>query len=298
MGAIAPRVAIVAASRARVARDVVCLGKPAITVSNVLMTAGAMSLAPVVPGAGTAVAALAGTALVVAAANAFNMYLERGSDQLMNRTRRRPLPDGRLAPTTALVFGALTTAAGTAVLALGAGWLPALIGLVALVLYAGVYTPMKRRSAAAVLVGAVPGALPPVMGWAAATGTIDATAAALFAMLFVWQLAHFLAIASWRVGDYTAAGIRTVPEVYGQRATRVLATISAAAIAPAGALLVLLGISGLPYLAISSLLGLAMLRAALSRQAWARRLFVASLWYLPAIVAALALDRVLPAWGW
>ena len=154
---------------------------------------------------------LAGTALVAAGASALNQLLERQTDALMRRTRNRPLPAGRRTPRQALRFGVLTACAGFIYLAALVNPLTALVAAVTLGLYVFVYTPLKRRTAFNTLVGAVPGALPPVIGWAAATGTLELGALSLFLLLFLWQFPHFWAIAWLYREDYGRAGLKMVP---------------------------------------------------------------------------------------
>lgn len=149
---------------------------------------------------------LVGTVMIVAAANAFNMWLERDCDARMERTRRRPLPEGRVSPGAALTFAAMCLVVSLPWLAL-AGLTVVALGLAAFVLYVVVYTPLKRRSMLALPVGAIAGALPPLMGRVAAIGAVDATGLYLFAVLFVWQMPHFLAIALARGDEYASAGL-------------------------------------------------------------------------------------------
>ncbi len=278
------------------ARSFLELTKPRITAMVVATFAGGFFLAPGAEGTHTFTWGLLGTALIVAAANALNMVLERDVDGLMERTRRRPLPQRRLSPRAAAVFGA----------ALGVAALPALIatnlltlglGVGALAVYVWAYTPLKRRSSAALLVGAVPGAMPPLMGWTAATGRLDAAGGALFAILFVWQVPHFLAIASWRAEEYARAGIQVMPVTAGLPATRICIVLSSAVLAAVSLAPSLLGIAGPAYATVALVAGAAFLghailglRAAMSR-AWARSLFVSSLAYLTLLFAALAFDR-------
>jgi heme o synthase len=174
--------------------DLVALVKPRIMVMALLTAAGAMSLAPGVIALDRALWLLAGTALIVGSANTLNMWLERDIDCLMSRTKDRPLPRGRLEASTALAFGAIQGVASIPLLAL-VNLNTAALGLLALVLYVGVYTPMKQRSYWAVWVGAVPGAMPALMGWTAATGRIELGGLAVFGVLFIWQVPHFHALA-------------------------------------------------------------------------------------------------------
>src|SRR5512143_765515 len=155
--------------------------------------------------------ALVGTGLVASGAAVLNQVIERDTDALMLRTRGRPLAAGRVSLLEAVVFGALVTGAGLAVLLLGCGALPALVALTTWSSYLFLYTPLKRRTPLATLVGAVPGALPPVIGWTAASGSLEPGAFILFAILFLWQVPHFLAIAWLYRDDYARAGFPTLP---------------------------------------------------------------------------------------
>jgi protoheme IX farnesyltransferase len=188
-----------------VVRDLVALTKPRITTLVLLTGAAGACLAPAHVPMARLLLSLVGTALIVASANALNMWWEREVDGLMSRTRGRPLPAGRMSPDLALAFG----------LALGVVSVPmlflvnvatGLLGLVSLVSYVAVYTPLKRHTHLALLVGAVPGAMPPLMGWTTVTGAIGLGGALLFAVLFLWQLPHFAAISIFRKDDYARAG--------------------------------------------------------------------------------------------
>jgi protoheme IX farnesyltransferase len=255
------------------------------------------------PGAGLDASRLAwlaiGTALTSAGACASNMVLERDLDRAMLRTRVRPIPSGRLGAEQALAFAVTAFVAGFAVLLLGTGLVPAALALFTALVYALVYTPLKRRGPVSIWVGAVPGAVPPVMGWAAVTGEVGAGGLALFAILFAWQFPHFLALAFMYRDDYARAGFRFLPEgdVDGARTGRHIALgcglLLAASLGPA-----LLGLTGPVYLAgalaAGLLFGAAGLRVArASNPRNARRAFLASIVYLPALLALLVLDRLL-----
>jgi heme o synthase len=149
---------------------------------------------------------LLGTALVAAGTNALNQYVEREHDAKMRRTRLRPLPDGRITPRSALLFSALIAIAGTLYLGVMVNWLTAFLGAFTLTSYIFVYTPLKRISTACTIIGAVPGAIPPLMGWTAATGSIGMNGWILFGILFFWQLPHFMAISWIYREDYGRAG--------------------------------------------------------------------------------------------
>ena len=185
-------------------RDLVALGKPRVTRMVLITTAAGIWLAPTPLRTARAVVTLIGVMLVVAAANALNMYMERDVDALMSRTRNRPLPAGRLAPEIALGFGIFCAVIGLPFVRLGANPLTAALSMASLVLYVGAYTPLKRVSPWSLVVGAVPGAIPALLGWTASTGHIDAPGLAIFGVLFVWQIPHFIAISMFRADEYAA----------------------------------------------------------------------------------------------
>jgi protoheme IX farnesyltransferase len=248
-----------------------------------------MSLAPGAIGAAQSLWLLVGTALIVGSATTLNMWLERDVDCLRARTKNRPLPQGRLQASTALAFGAVQGAIALPVLAV-AGLIPAALGLLALILYVGAYTPMKQRSHWSVWVGAVPGAMPALMGWTAATGRIDLPGLAVFGILFVWQVPHTHAINIYRQREYDAAGLKTMPGTHGVPTTRrailgFLFVQVAISIYPA-----LLGVAGLPYLITASVLGVLVLAQAFvgdGSTKWARNVFLTSIVYLPLLFATM-----------
>jgi protoheme IX farnesyltransferase len=284
--------------------DYVALTKPSINRMCLLMVAGGMVMAPAATvTVWSIVGALIGTALAVASANALNMWFERHTDGLMRRTRTRPLPNGRISERGALVFGLVIGLVGIAVLAAATNAVTTLIGALAIVSYAWVYTPLKYRAPMALAIGAVPGAVPPLMGWTAMTGTLDPVADApgliLFGILFIWQMPHFLAISVFRSRDYEAAGIRTVPAVRGLRVTKVQAILWAATLIPVSLLLLPTGVAGTLYGVTAGLAGLGYLAFTIAGlwarndTRWAWRLFGVSLVYLPVVVVALSLDIAL-----
>lgn len=276
--------------------DLIALVKPRIMMMALLTAAGAMSLAPGTVPAGTALTLLLGTALIVGSANTLNMWLERDIDCLMARTRGRPLPQGRLAASTALAFGAIQGAIALPILA--AVNLPtAALGLLALVMYVGMYTPMKQRSYWAVWVGAVPGAMPALMGWTASTGRVELAGLAVFGVLFFWQVPHFHAIALYRQRDYDAAGLKTLPGTRGVDAARREIALYLVVQVAVSVTLVPLGVTGLPYLITAAVLGagvlvqgFAGLRLRDGGARWARNVFLASIVYLPVLFAVMVLD--------
>jgi heme o synthase len=274
--------------------DLISLVKPRIMIMALLTAAGAMSVAPGEAPQLRAVWLVVGTALIVGAANTLNMWLERDIDCLMARTRNRALPQHRLEARTALAFGALQGALSLPALAM-VNLVTAALGLVALVLYVGVYTPMKQRSHWATWIGAVPGALPALMGSTAATGRIELAGLAVFGVLFFWQIPHFHAIAMYRQRDYEAAGLKTLPgecgvvsarrHIVGYLAVQVAVSLS----------LVPLGVAGVPYLVTAVALGSIVLMQGASGLAsggskWARSVFVASIVYLPVLFVVMVLD--------
>src|SRR3954469_11654601 len=204
--------------------------------------------------------AVAGTTLVAAGAAVLNQVYERDTDALMRRTRMRPLPSGRIAPSDAGVFGVLLSAAGIALLAARANWLSAGLALATLVSYLAIYTPMKRRTPLSTIIGAVPGALPAVIGWAASRGSVDVSGGLVFAIVFCWQLPHFMAIAWLYREDYGKAGFPMLPVIdpEGRRAAQ-QAVIYAAALVPVSLLPTLAGVAGISYFSAALVLSVGML---------------------------------------
>ncbi|MEX1138823.1 MAG: heme o synthase [Bacteroidota bacterium] len=248
-----------------------------------------------------------GTLLLGGGAGALNQHAERSFDQLMKRTERRPLPAGRLKPNQVLSFGILTSMAGLMVLFFGLNILTGVLGTATFLLYVVVYTPLKRKTWTATLVGAVPGALPPVMGWTAAGGTLDLPVAVLFVILFLWQIPHFFSLAWMYRKDYARAGYKmlTVIDASGRRAA-MQSLLYCAALIPAALAMSLAGTTGTMYGVGSVLLGGAFLTFAIlfrkyaghsdREQAlvnqYARLLFFASLMYLPALFFLMTVDKV------
>jgi heme o synthase len=284
------------ATRVFAIRDLVALSKPRILTLVLITATGGLVLAPGIPAPAVALALLVGTALLVASANALNMYLERDVDALMERTRDRPLPAGRLDPAVALLFGVVLGLIAAAILTFAVNPLTGMLGVVAHLSYVLVYTPLKQRTSAAVWVGAVPGAIPPLLGWTATSNSLDPGGLAVFATLFLWQVPHFHAIATFRVDEYRRAGLRTLPGERGDAVTRRAIVLSLSAQVAVSLVLTPLGVAGGAYLAIAGVLGASYLGYAalgLRRAAgadWARRLFFASLVYLPLLFGALVID--------
>jgi len=241
---------------------------------------------------------LVGTGLISAGASVLNQVLERDTDALMHRTASRPLPMGRMDPDSALLFGVVLAVLGLADLAWAVNLLTALLGAVALAGYVFVYTPLKRISSLATVIGAVPGAIPPMMGWSAVRNELDAAAWVLFGILFLWQLPHFLAIAWLCREDYARGGfpMLTVLDPEGFRVGR-QAILYGAALVPVSLLPSLLGLMGTVYFVGALAFGLAYLGfsfafAQARSNPGARRLMLASLLYFPALLLIMLLDRV------
>jgi protoheme IX farnesyltransferase len=241
---------------------------------------------------------LVGTALVAGGAAALNQVWERRTDALMRRTSTRPLPGGRLSVADSTWFGVLLSIMGLAQLALLVNVTAAAVAAATLISYVLVYTPLKLRTSLATLVGAIPGALPPVIGWSAATGRITLPALVLFGIVFFWQMPHFLAIAWLFRDDYANAGIPLLPvlEPDGRR-TGQQAFIYAAALWPVSLLPAVVGLAGIPYAIVATALGLLFvwltLRFARERSMPnARTLFLFSITYLPILLGALVADRL------
>jgi protoheme IX farnesyltransferase len=241
---------------------------------------------------------LLGTALVAGGTNALNQIAERDVDALMRRTRLRPLPAGRLDPAAARWFAWTIAVLGVADLAAVVNLTTAVIAALTLVSYVFAYTPLKRRSALATLVGAVPGALPIVGGWTASGAAIDARAAALFGILFLWQIPHFLALSWMYRSDYARAGLRmlSIDDETG-RVTFRQAALNATALVPVSVAPSALGMAGTTYFAVaialsSVLLVLSIAAARKPTATTARRLFLATLAYLPALLGTLVATRI------
>jgi protoheme IX farnesyltransferase len=279
--------------------DYVALTKPRLNLLVVATSAAGYYLgAPSGPAAVPMTVAVLGTALVAGGAAVLNQLYERDTDAMMRRTRLRPLPDGRVAPADARAFGFALSAIGLILLAARANLLAAALALATLAIYLVVYTPMKRRTPVATLVGAVPGALPPLIGWTASHGSVSAGGAALFAIVFLWQIPHFMAIAWLYRDDYGNAGFPMLPviEPEGRRAGR-QAVIYAAALVPVTLVPAIVGVSGLIYAAVALVMGIALLwlaiRFATTRSdRSARALFFGSIVYLPLLWIAMILNRV------
>ncbi|MGO8971206.1 MAG: heme o synthase [Myxococcaceae bacterium] len=275
------------------ASDLLSLTKPRLSSLVLCTCAGGVWLAPGGLTPGRWLLTLLGTAGTVGAANALNCYVERDVDRAMMRTRNRPLPAGRMEPVVALRFALALAAVSLPLLALGSNLLTTGLGLLALLTYVFVYTPLKGHTDAAMLVGTVPGALPPLMGWTAVTGRLDVGGLVLFSILVLWQLPHFLAIALFRKAEYRSAGLQTVPLHLGDNAARWYMLATTALLVPVTLLLVPLHVAGRLYLVVAAGLGAAFLVVQLwgvlkrLGAGWARKSFFFSLVYLAVLFAAL-----------
>ena len=291
-------IAAVPRDRSQVARDLVALSKPRVLLMVLASTLTGYFLALDGPADfARVIHVLIGTFMAAGGTLALNQYVERDVDALMERTRRRPLPDHRLQPLEALLFAGVLTSAGVTYLAISIGIAVAGLTLATTILYLGAYTPLKTRSALCMLVGAVPGALPPVTGWLAARGDLGLGAAMLFAIVFLWQLPHTLAIARLYRDDYARAGVRVLPVVdaHGTVSDRQIVT-STLALLGVSVLPTAIGLSGTAYFATACVLGLGLLgiglaHASMPSLASARRVLLATLLYLPLLLAVLAFDR-------
>lgn len=242
---------------------------------------------------------LLGTGMVAGGASALNHYLERDADARMNRTKSRPIPSGQISPTAALNYGAYLVLAGTILLGLKVNLLTAHLGLLSAFLYALVYTPLKRLSWWNTPVGAIPGAIPPLMGWAAATNGLSLGAWLLFAILFIWQHPHFYAIAWMFRDDYERGGFKMLPVVHpdGKRTFRQILGYSVLLV-PVSLLPTLIGMSGWIYFFGALAVGLFMLASSVAlvrSHAYqdARKVLRASVIYLPVLMSLIVLDTVL-----
>lgn len=281
------------------AADLVALTKPRITLLVLAVAAAGYltgsGLAPA--GAIGLLHALLGIGLLAGGTNALNQLLERQADGRMRRTRGRPLPDGRVEPSHAAVFAAVLVLGGAAYLAVAVNALTAVLGLATAASYAFVYTPLKQKTSASTPVGAVSGALPALGGWTAATGRVGSGGLALFAVLFLWQVPHVLALGRLHLDDYRRAGFRVPPvgDPGGVRGRLRSVAYTAFLVPVSLSLWVPLGLAGPVYGAAAALLGLIFLAGAArfalrGGEDGARRLFGASLLYLPLLLAALVAD--------
>jgi protoheme IX farnesyltransferase len=279
-------------------RDFVALAKPRL---NMLVVAS--TLAGYAMGEGESLGliricgVLLGTGLVAGGASSFNQVMERDLDALMRRTRTRPLPAQRLQPLEGILFGSAITLAGVLLIVASSNLLAGAVALATLVTYVAIYTPLKKRSSLGTVIGAIPGALPPIIGWAAVANELPLKAWTLFGIMFLWQLPHFLAIAWMYRDDYARAGFPMLPVIEPDgRSTGRQAVVYAAALVPLSLAPTLLHMAGDVYFAGALVLGLAFLwltfRFARSRDVKdARKVFFGSILYLPVLWILMITDR-------
>ncbi len=288
----------IAGSAART-RDYVALAKPRLNLLVVASTLVGYAMAPGEPlGLLRVGGLLLGTGLVAGGASAFNQVLERDLDALMRRTRTRPLPDQRLQPLEGVLFGTALTLIGVLMIVAASNLLAGAVALATLVFYAAIYTPLKRRTSFGTVIGAIPGALPPLIGWAAVANEISVGAWTLFGIMFLWQLPHFLAIAWLYREDYARAGFPMLPVLEPDgRSTGRQSAVYAAALLPVSLAPTAMRMTGDLYLSGALVLGLvfAWLTFTFARTRSvrdARRVFFASIIYLPLLWILMIVDKL------
>ncbi|MCC6901488.1 MAG: protoheme IX farnesyltransferase [Polyangiaceae bacterium] len=271
------------------------LTKPGVTRMVLVTTGIGAILAPGRVELGRLALTVVATAGVVAAANSLNMYLERDVDARMDRTRLRPLPANRIAPEVALWFGVVLALFGITALTFWVNPLTGLLAALAISIYVLAYTPLKRVTPFALHVGAIPGAIPPLIGWASVTGGLSLPAVSVFAILLVWQIPHFLAIAIFRQSEYAAAGLAVYPAVRGLPAAKRAVLIHSVLLLAVSLLPALTGLGTPIYLGVAAALGVAQVViavrgfGAVDAKKWARTLFYATIPYLLVVYGTLAL---------
>lgn len=277
------------------AKYLVALAKPRLSALVVFTAATGYGLAPGSHSFWIGVFTTVATTLLVASANAFNCYLEREHDARMKRTEDRPFATGKISPKFALGIYGLLAAAAVPALAYVVNPLTGLFGAIAFVTYVWIYTPLKYKSTSALFVGAVPGAAPPLMGYVAATGEADAVGWLLFAVLFVWQLPHFLAISMYLRDDYERGGMKVFSLIHGFATTRIAMVLTSLLLVFVGLLTVPLGVLSPLWGAIGAVPGIVLswltFKGFLEKSGdlWARKVFLVTLIYLPLFLAIWAL---------
>jgi protoheme IX farnesyltransferase len=278
----------------------VALAKPDVTFLVVITTVAGFYIASRGPLDWALLAhTLVGTMLAAAGTATLNQYTEREADALMRRTAARPIPSGVISPTEAFWLGSILVVVGVVYLSILSNVLAAALTLATTVLYLGVYTPLKKITPLATFIGAFPGAIPPLIGWAAARGSLSLGAWILFAILFLWQFPHFLAIAWMYREDYARAGIKMLPvvEPSGDRTFRQI-LVTAAILVPISLLPSVIGITGIGYFFGATVLGMALLQVCF----WAERsrtnirakwLMHATVIHIPILLALMILDRAI-----
>lgn len=277
--------------------DYVSLTKPRIMILSLLTVLGGMSVAAKDgwPAFSVVMATLAGVAMAVGAGGTLNNFIERHRDGLMTRTAQRPLPSGRMKSAEALIFGTLLWIGSYFVLYFGVNPPTAFLTMLAFGSYVGIYTPLKTRTSLCTLVGAVPGALPPLIGWTAVRGHVEIPGVVLFLLMFVWQIPHFLALAILRRDEYARAGMPMVPVVYGTRAALVRILLYSLVLWPISLLPYTVLQAGPVYLGLALILGgIAVYLAAKGfaveehdMRRWCRTFFFYTIIYLTVLFSAL-----------
>ena len=280
-------------------RDYVALAKPRLNLLVVASTLVGYAMGSGEPlGFVRVLGLLLGTGLVAGGASAFNQVMERDLDALMRRTRTRPLPDQRLQPLEGVLFGTAITLIGMLMIVAASNLLAAGVALATLVIYVAIYTPLKKRSSFGTVIGAIPGALPPIIGWAAIEGSLSAEAWTLFGIMFLWQLPHFLAIAWMYREDYARAGYPMLPVIEPDgRSTGRQSVLYTAALLPLSLAPTAMHMAGVIYFAGALVLGLVFfwltIRFAQTRATReARRVFFASIAYLPLLWILMIADKL------
>ncbi|MDF3075409.1 MAG: protoheme farnesyltransferase [Alphaproteobacteria bacterium] len=280
-------------------RDYVALLKPRVMSLVVFTGFVGMALAPGHIHPLLAAVAVLCIALAAGASGAINMWYDRDIDAVMERTRTRPLPMGRIDPDDALAFGILLSVFSTALMGLAVNWVAAALLALTIGFYVFVYTMwLKRRTPQNIVIGGAAGAFPPMIGWAAVTGDVSWTSIALFLLIFMWTPPHFWALALYRRGDYARAGVPMLPVVAGERATKIQMLVYAVLLLPVSLAPTLLGAVGWLYgasaIALSALFVFASLRVlATANHRPARQMFAYSILYLFLLFALMLADRLI-----
>jgi len=273
--------------------DSLILVKPRISLLALITAAAGMWISPLSISGTTLILALVGILMLVAGANALNMFLERDVDSLMDRTRNRPLPGKRLSPEYGLGLGAVLIGFAIPLLVYGVNPLTGLVGFLSLSAYVLVYTPLKQKTSLSLWVGAIPGAAPPLLGWTAATDSIGYPGLVLFGIIFFWQIPHFLAIGTFRREEYAAAGFKIFPLKQKPAFIRIQMVLYSLFLIPLSLILYPLGYAGKIYLVVAIILNLLFLGSVLwgirdkKEEIWGRRVFRASLIYLTTLFMVL-----------
>jgi protoheme IX farnesyltransferase len=281
------------------AKDLWSLGKPRLSSLVIFTAGGGLYVAGGEPTLATILAAMFGTTLVVCSANSLNNYIERETDKLMARTKTRPLPAGRMAPWIALVYGSLLFTVAVPWMYVATTPLATGLAVLAWVIYIFVYTPLKRISWLSVIAGGVAGAMPPLIGWTAITGEIDARGMALFSILFLWQLPHTFAIGIYRKNEYAAAGMKVLPIEQNDAIARQHIMTWTTGLVASSFWVVYLGLGGALTLAGAVGLGAIFIWKAYrglkieGGPIWARDIFLYSLVYLSGMFVLMVLDHTL-----